>query len=162
MTGKDPGELTLEQLRSERAELQAEEDAVSFVRRLAQGRLDVVHAEVRRRRGQAADADLSAELPDILGRQVAAGSARPPRSTAAPADHPLVDELDHLCAELGFHELSSLDDAALGRLVEGLADFERRRSQERSRLFQRIDDLTGELVRRYRDGAASVDSLLGD
>lgn len=162
MSATDPAELSLEQLRSLRAELQAEEDAVSFVRRLAQGRLDVVHAEVRRRRGEGADADLASELPDILGRQVAAGSGRPPRSTEAPADHPLVDELDRLCAELGFHELTELDDAALGRLVEGLADFERRRSEERSRLFRRIDDLTGELVRRYRDGAASVDSLLGD
>jgi hypothetical protein len=27
-------------------------------------------------------------------------------------------------------------------------------------LFDRIDALTGELVRRYRDGDASVDSLL--
>lgn len=162
MGATDPGELTLEQLRSERAVLQAEEDAVSFVRRLAQGRLDVVHAELRRRQGHGAEADLSGELPNILGRQVAAGSGRPPRSTEAPVDHPLVDELDRLCGELGFHELTTLDDAALGRLVEGLADFERRRSEERSRLFQRIDDLTGELVRRYRDGAASVDSLLGD
>lgn len=159
MGATDPGELTLEQLRSERAALQTEEDAVSFVRRITQGRLDVARAEQRRRSG---GGERPGELSDIIGRQVAAGSGRPPRSTEVTVDHPLLDDLDRLCAELGFHELAGLDDAALDRLVSGLADFERRRSDERSRLFRRIDELTAELVRRYRDGAASVDSLLGD
>ncbi|MGZ7023355.1 MAG: RsiG family protein [Ilumatobacteraceae bacterium] len=39
-------------------------------------------------------------------------------------------------------------------------DFEQARSQERRELFARIDQLSAELVRRYRDGEAAVDGLL--
>ena len=56
--------------------------------------------------------------------------------------------------------MADLDDSALGRLSEGLVDFEGRLSTRRRELFDRIDALTAELVRRYRDGGASVDSLL--
>lgn len=162
MAATEPDQLTLDQLRSERSALQAEEDAVSYARRLAQGRLDLVRAERRRRAAHDGATDISGELPDILGRQVGSGSGRPPRSTEVPADHHLVEALDEQCAELGFHDLGALDDAGLQRLVDGLQEFERARSDERAALFGRIDALTNELVRRYRDGAASVDSLLRD
>ena len=39
-------------------------------------------------------------------------------------------------------------------------DFEQARSQERRELFARIDELSAELVRRYRDGEADVEGLL--
>ena len=42
-------ELSLDELRAKRAEMQHQEDAVSFVRRLAQGRLDIARDELRRR-----------------------------------------------------------------------------------------------------------------
>ncbi|MFZ1488314.1 MAG: hypothetical protein WAS51_00085 [Ilumatobacteraceae bacterium] len=160
MGATDPTELALDDLKAERAALQAEEDAVSFVRRVAQGRLDLVRAESRRRDGEG-DAELSGELTAILGRQVAAGSARPPRPTVLPADDHLLRELDSLCAELGFEDLAALDDAGLARLAEGISGFERDRSGERHELFERIDALTAELVRRYRDGAAPL-PLAGD
>ncbi len=40
--------------------------------------------------------------------------------------------------------------------------FEQLRSAERKELFGRIDALSAELVRRYRDGEADVDGLLDD
>ena len=43
----DAKSMSLAELRETRARLNAEEDAVSFVRRLAQGRLDLVRAEPR-------------------------------------------------------------------------------------------------------------------
>jgi hypothetical protein len=36
------------------------------------------------------------------------------------------------------------------------------RSAERKNLFSKIDALTTELVKRYKDGGANVDSLLSD
>ncbi len=48
----NPASLTLPELRSLRTELQNEEDAVSFVRRLAQGRLDVVREEKQKQKAQ--------------------------------------------------------------------------------------------------------------
>jgi hypothetical protein len=41
-----------------------------------------------------------------------------------------------------------------------LKAFETNQSDIRRQLFDRIDALTAELVRRYRDGDASVDTLL--
>ena len=41
-----------------------------------------------------------------------------------------------------------------------LHEFEQARSHERKELFGRIDALSAELVRRYRDGEADVDGLL--
>ena len=44
--------------------------------------------------------------------------------------------------------------------LAALHQFEQLRSHERKELFLRIDALSAELVRRYRDGEADVDGLL--
>jgi len=46
--------------------------------------------------------------------------------------------------------------------VTALTDFETRVSVQRKQVFERLDALSAELVRRYRDGEASVDGLLAD
>lgn len=171
----DPRELSLDELRAERNRLQDDDDRVSYVRRAAQSRLDLVRAVRERRNGGAADGtsvdDLSGELRRVLSQHLTAGSgpttARPPRDGRDDiADGPLVDELDRVCAEGGFSRLSSstapLDDDELAALEAALADFERRVSDDRRARFDRIDALGSELVRRYREGEADVDSLLGD
>jgi hypothetical protein len=163
MTPAEPAQLSLDELRAERGRLQVEEDAVSFVRRLAQGRLDLVRAERRRRGGDAAvDSELSEGLAGILTPQLGGGSARPPRDTEVPAEHPLVVELDRRCDELGFDAMPELDGDALSTLEDQLTSFEQSCSAQRQELFQQIDALTAELVRRYRDGDADVDTLLED
>jgi hypothetical protein len=167
-TGRDPCDLELDELRAERARLQAEEHAVSYVRRLVQGRLDLVRAEQRRRR-EGGHLDLEADLSSVLGSHVlagapsgsAAGSARPPREVTVPDDHPLLADLDERCERLGLHDLTELDDQSVEELATELDVFEHACSAERRALFQRIDALTAELVHRYRNGGASVDTLLG-
>lgn len=165
MTSMEPAELALDELRAERSRLQVEEDAVSFVRRLVQGRLDLVRAERRRRgapvgAGSAGGGELSEGLTGILTPQRGGGAPRPPRDTEVPAEHPLVADLDRRCDALGFDAMSELDDGALGTLEQDLAAFEQACSNQRQELFQQIDALTAELVRRYRDGDADVDALL--
>src|SRR5690606_19399725 len=51
-------DVPLERVRAMRAECQAVENALSYVRRLAQGRLDIVGAELERRREGGDPADL--------------------------------------------------------------------------------------------------------
>ena len=60
--------------------------------------------------------------------------------------------------------LSSIPGAAITavRFDDALHEFEQARSHERRELFTRIDELSAELVRRYRDGEANVDGLLAD
>jgi hypothetical protein len=63
---------------------------------------------------------------------------------------------------VGFGAVATLDGASLDAAISSLEEFERRCSSLRRDLFGRIDALTAELVRSYRDGEASVDSLLDE
>ena len=156
----DPASLSLPDLRAERDTLRQQEDAVSFVRRLAQGRLDLVTA-VKRHRADGSGAVSVAEIVRSgVGPAPSTGSARPPRDTEVSADHPLLAEFDALCDSLGFDNVADLDDLGLTSLENGIQVFESAQSDLRRQLFDRIDALTAELVRRYRDGDASVDTLL--
>jgi hypothetical protein len=155
-------EMSLQEVRSRRTQLQAEEDAVSFVRRLAQGRLDLARDEERRRLSNAPSVSVESELAGVFGQEHGGGSARPPRETNVATDHRLVVELERLCEAIGFGSLRQLDVDSLQSAIDQLAAFESARSAERRALFDEIDALTAELVRRYKDGGANVDSLLGD
>jgi hypothetical protein len=156
----DPRSLALDDLRALRAQLQTEDDAVSYVRRMVQARLDVARAELRHRAAGDDDVNITGELPAILGAQLTGGPARPPRPTEDFSEHPLAKELDELCAEFGSTDLPSMSLQELGSYVAALHEFEQARSAERKELFTRIDALSAELVRRYRDGEADVDGLL--
>ena len=149
-------------IRAQRNALQGEEDAISFVRRLAQGRLDLVQDEQRRRaNGDEVPVGTFADrLAEVFGQQHGGGSARPPRETNVPADHPLVVELDALCAEYQFESMENIDDRSLAELGNALSMFEKSCSQQRHELFERIDALTAELVRRVRESGAG--SIVGD
>lgn len=147
---------TLADIRAQRNALQGEEDAISFVRRLAQGRLDLVQDEQRRRASGAEQpvGSLADRLADVFGQQHGGGSARPPRETNVPADHPLVLELDQLCEHYQFESMENIDDKSLDELAGALGMFEKSCSGQRHDLFEKIDALTAELVRRVREGGA--------
>lgn len=156
----DPSTLSLDDLRELRTRLQGEDDVVSYVRRVAQARLDLVRAERHLRdRGEGHD-DLPTELRVVLSQQLTGGPPRPPRPTPDLDDAPLVDELDVLCAHLGFSRLTELSTDELAELEQQLAEFEQRVSGDRRARFEQLDALSAELVRRYRDGEATVDGLL--
>lgn len=157
----DPQSLSLDDLRAQRDALQREEDAVSFVRRLAQGRLDIAREEQRRRAaGEPAPTDVTGGIARVFAQEHGAGSNRPPRDTQPPDDHALLRELEALCVEVGFGEVRELDDAELASCCQRVAEFESRVSTRRKQLFADIDIFSKELVRRYRTSTSSVDALL--
>lgn len=159
----DLSTMTLDQVRSQRGELQVQEDAVSFVRRLAQGRLDIARDEVRHRAsGESSRGDITDGITRVFATERGTGSNRPPRDTEVSTNHPLLVELERLCDTLGFGSLANLDAAELATCVQQLAEFESRVSLQRKELFARIDALSGELVRRYRSSTSSVDALLDE
>ncbi len=157
----DPTEMTLLELRSLRQRLQHEDDAVSYARRVAQARLDLLKSEAARR-SDANDAEPTAELRTVLSQHLTGGPARPPRPTEDLSDHPLAVELDEICSAGGLGHLKELDDAELAALTEKIAAFESRVSSDRRARFDRLDALSAELVRRYRDGEADVESIYTD
>ena len=157
--------LSLDELRAERNRLQHEDDAVSYVRRIAQARLDLVAAELRQS-GEDSNEDLSGELQRVLSQHLTG----PPSASRAPRaddDHLANDaravQLDQLCAEHGFNRLSSGEELTQGELTSltnVLTDFEREISTDRRERFEQIDALGAELVRRFRDGEVHVDEFL--
>lgn len=158
----DLSHLDLAGIRAARAALQAQEDAVSFVRRMAQGRLDIARDEQRRRAENLPTSQTATDLAGVFGQEHGGGSARPPRETNISTDHPLVIELEQLCDRVGFGSIRTLDEAALLGVIDELSAFENARSGERRMLFDQIDKLTAELVHRYKQDGADVDSLLND
>jgi hypothetical protein len=157
----DPQTLTLDELRALRGELQAEDDVVSYVRRVAQARVDLVRAEMHRRERGERPEDLSRELRVVLSNHLTSGAPRPPRPVEDLSDNELSDDLDAICAEHGFSRLEDLTVSELNQLDERLTAFERGVSDDRRERYDRLDALSAELVRRYREGEASVDGLLG-
>lgn len=155
----DPVDLSLDELRSLRQELQHVDDHVSYARRVAQARIDLVKTE-HERRNAGPDADVGAGLTSVLSQHLTGGPARPPRPTEDLSDNPYAAELDQVCAEHRFGRIEELNDAELAQLTEAIEAFEQQISVDRRARFERIDALSAELVRRYRDGEASVDSLL--
>lgn len=158
----DPAALSLAELRAVRTRLQQEDDEVSYVRRIAQARLDLVRAAIGTGDGER---DISGELRTVLSRQLTGGAPRPPRPVGEESDlaaTPLAREFERLCTDLGLARLNELDERSRRALVVGLEEFEARISADRRERFERLDALSAELVRRYRDGEASVDSLLDE
>jgi hypothetical protein len=155
----DPRQLSLAELRALRARLQNDDDALSYVRRLAQARLDLVQAE-KRRRVEGDPEHLSDDLSTILSAHLTGGAARPPRPAEDFSSHPLAEQFDALADRTGDQDLSALSTEALASYADALFEFEQARSHERRELFTRIDQLSAELVRRYRDGEAEIDGLL--
>ena len=157
----DASSLPLDDLRALRSELQQRDDVVSYVRRLAQARLDFVRAEMRNR-SEGTERDISGEIPHILGAHLTGGAARPPRPADDFSSHPLALELEALCDEACSTDLPAMSHEELATYAGRLHDFEQLRSNERRDLFVRLDALSAELVRRYRDGEANIDGLLVD
>jgi hypothetical protein len=152
-------------VRAMRAECQSLETQVSFVRRLAQGRLDIVDAELDRRHKGRPPSDLAemvAALPDTLGRHLTApGSGRRPTTIEPIEPDPLlVEPLDRILDVDALGSLPSRSDSELGQIRAALAEVEADLSARRRLVFERLDALSAEITRRYRTGEASVESLL--
>ena len=142
------------------------EGALSYVRRLAHGRLDIVGGELARRRAGGDPDDLSeliARLPELLADPTdhAFQVARSPRRMDL--GEPPVEfesDLDDIVRASDLTGLSDRSDADLERVADELVDFERKVSDRRRQVHERIDALQAEVARRYKDGEADVGSIL--
>lgn len=156
----------IEEIRAMRAECRAVEDKVSYLRRMVQGRLDIVAADLRRRSEGGSPGDVTSlvdQLPDILGSESrAAGPGRLPSGLVSVDDDDITAELDAVAGAGVLDVLPDLTDAQVADLARRIGDLERQVSDSRRGLFARIDALQAELARRYRTGEAHVGTVLGD
>lgn len=149
----------LPDVRAMRSEAEQEEVDLSYLRRLVQGRMDVLTAELSRRDG---GADLVASLATILGdepRSPARGSGR--HTTVEPSR---VDDkrryVERLVADVDLSDVSARSAQEITRALERFAEEEVTLSAKRRQVQQVMDAASAEITRRYRDGEANVEALL--
>ncbi|WP_327355170.1 RsiG family protein [Streptomyces sp. NBC_01304] len=156
--------LRLPELRGLRRASQQDEADLSYVRRLLQGRIDILRAEIARRRDPAAPAPEAAVVERLSEILTDAPSTHRSSARHVTLGTPHGEEYRRLAAEmLSEVELSDLDartdeelHTAMGRLVR----YEQQVSRRRQRLQRTADDCSAEIARRYREGEAQVDDLL--
>jgi hypothetical protein len=152
--------LGLDEVRERRDEADQEEVDLSYTRRILQGRIDIVRAEQSRRLGEITD--LVSALPQVLSEESRAGAVGLGRHrTLEPSRAGETRRrAEALIADLGLSDPAALEDSALSHAIEVLSAEEGDVSAAR-RLVQAVLDALGEeIARRYRDGSASVDTLL--
>lgn len=156
--------LEMEELRGRRAECQALEEVLSYVRRVVQARLDILLAELERREGGTASvdpADLVAELPSILGEGQRGRSTRlAAYHDPAEASAELLARVDAVAGEDTLIRIAELGEARVRWLAGALSELERSFSDGRRDLHDHLDALQAEIVRRYKTGAVDVEEVL--
>jgi len=154
-------ERSIEEIREMRAEAEQEETDLSFLRRLLQGRLDILRAEVARRNGE--QTDLVQALPQILADDNVPG---PPRGLGR---HIAVEpsradahrrHVEALVADVDLSNPGAHDDTSLRQVLKTLEDEEHKVSESRRAVQAVMDALTSEVTRRYREGDADPSDLL--
>lgn len=150
-------ELSLEELRARRDECLAEREYLSFLRRLLQGRAEILRAELERRsRGD--DGPLIERLAEILageGQGPARGEAV---RVTLPEEEALLArrQVERLVSDAAISDPSALDDERLAEAADLLVREEREVSRVRAEVIAVLDRLQGELKRRYREDPSLV------
>jgi hypothetical protein len=158
----DVATLSLGELRAKRDDAEQEETDVSYLRRLVQGRIDILRAELGRRGGEGSGS-LLADLPQILGevhpRNAPRGLGR--HSTIEPSR---ADEhrryVEALVADVDLSDVAARTDEELRNAMSVFEREESDLSDKRRRIFAVLDACSAEITRRYRDGEADVSDLL--
>ncbi|RKS79988.1 hypothetical protein CLV35_0406 [Motilibacter peucedani] len=162
-------ERDLDEVRTLRREAEQEESDLSYVRRLLQGRLDILRAEQTRRATGGEPIDEGSE-EDFVARLARTLADSGPRADQSHARLPHVDpsrigetrrRVEQLAAEVGFSDLGALSDDEIASAVSRLRAFEDEVSHSRRDVQTVVDACTAEIGRRYKEGVAHVEDLLG-
>jgi hypothetical protein len=146
--------LPLDQLRERRDDCLAEREYLSLLRRLLQGRAEILRAEIE---GRAAGEDRTAlveHLTTILSDDEHPLTSRGEAvRVGVPEEEMLLARrrVERLASDAGISDPTTLDDAALSEAIAALATEEHAVSDARMQVIGILDTLQDELKRRYKD-----------
>jgi hypothetical protein len=151
-------DLPLDELRTRRDDCLAEREYLSLLRRLVQGRAEILRAEVERRGGAIQEGSLVERLSQILSADPQGPARGEAVKVGVPEEELLLARrrVERLVGDAGLSDLEALDDARLAEVVELLAAEEREVSGARGEVLRALDSLQGELKRRYREDPSLV------
>lgn len=158
-------DVALGELRDRRRLCDNVDTELSYYRRLLHGRMDLLSFEVRRRSGEETRSLIEA-LPEILAE---GGGGEGPDELPAkslPIEAPDVPttgrrDLDRVLEDDFLAHLPTINDEEIEGIQEMLAEAESEISAQRRMVYDAYEQIQSELSRRYRNGLADVDELLG-
>lgn len=143
------GNLDIDEIRNRRRIAELEETDLSYLRRLVQGRIDIVRAELSRRSPSRQDRDIISHLADILAADEELGS---PLRFVTRSEPSRVGnrrrQAEALVSDPRFSEIESRNSAELEEFLALLGHHERLISDQRRAVQDVIDLCIGELARR--------------
>jgi len=152
--------LSLPELRTLRRDAQRDEADLSYVRRLLQGRIDILRAELARRSPAGAGSVVD-RLPEILTDAPARQRSSARHVTlGTPHSEEYRRLAAEMLAEVELSDLTARTDLELTTAMARLVRYEQQVSRRRHHLQRTADDCSAEIARRYREGEAQVDDLL--
>jgi hypothetical protein len=145
-------DLPLDEVRARRDECKAEAEYLSLLRRLVQGRVEILEAELAGR----ADHDqrpLVDRLSEILASDQPATSRGEAMHLTLPEEEMSLARrrVERLVADAGISDPTELDDHRLREAVEVFATEESEVSAQRADVLRVLDALQDELKRRYKE-----------
>jgi hypothetical protein len=144
-------DLSLRRLRAYRDALRHEADRVSYWRRIAHGRMDLLTAQ------RQAGHELSREQLARALADTGSGRNRAGLMTISAAEPlPELPELDDVWSE----RVDPADEAAVGQALARLRTAEHQLNEYRDALHRRVDEATSELIKRYRANPTSALELI--
>lgn len=143
---------SLEDVRARRDECMAEREYLSLLRRLVQGRAEILQAELASR-GSGDHRPLVDRLSEILASDQPVTSRGEAMKVSLPEEEMLLARrrIERLVADAGISDPSDLDDERLQEAIEVLAGEEREVSAQRTDVHRVLDALQEELKRRYKE-----------
>ncbi|MBI4259910.1 MAG: aerial mycelium formation protein [Actinobacteria bacterium] len=155
------GDVDLDELRFRRDECMAEREYLSLLRRMVQGRADILQAEADRRRSgeEASEAGaMVGRLPGILAdRRPGPGRGEAIRMGGADEEVAMARRrVERLVADAAISNPGTLTDDDLDGALENLRAEEREVSAVRAKVIVVLDRLQDELKRRYREDPSTV------
>ncbi len=156
--------IDIDELRSRRTMCDDVDNELSYYRRLLHGRMDLLSFELRRRSGEETRSLIEA-LPEILAGNEGMTVA-PTTGRAVPVEIPELPDtgrrtVDRALSDDFLSRLPDLEQDELEEIQRVLTEVEGEISQQRRVVYNAYEQLQAELTRRYRDGLADIDQLLG-
>jgi anti-sigma-K factor RsiG len=152
-------ELSLDDVRDRRDECRSELEYLSLLRRLVQGRAEILKAEVERRRDPQDSGSLIDRLAEILTPDESHASSRGAAVQVGVPDDELAiarRRVERLVADAGISDPGSLPDDSLATAVDLLFSEERSVSADRAQVIGVLEAVQDELKRRYKEDVSQV------
>lgn len=138
--------------RAIRSRLESVENQLSYVRRVAQSRLDLARSELGQRTSGRARSDLAdviRRLPDVLAENVAPSGLSRHADTDLDPDPAFTAELDELVSPMQMLDVGQLSRRELRHIVVQLETFEAHLSVQRRIVQERITEVNDAIAHDY-------------